>query len=280
MLMSNSLFKALPLVATLFLLGACGPQKNTNKAAPQNRTTKTSAEKVVEKQNKSNSTSASKSQKSSTKTSDQTTSSSKKETEPSKTLTEKPDKKSNLNSEAISQGDYSSLAGTWQNDLGETFVFTPTGLVTENRSMQYTGYKDEIVYFNIYPTNSPTGGAALMVIPKGVQTPGGAYYNQDALTAGQSLSSENHPFYRVSDSQIPKPFDENRTASTSGYAYLEKDTPVYATPDKSTEPVMTYPKGETVYWDKYISENGETWYSYVTYAGERYYIAHSDTTTD
>ena len=68
------------------------------------------------------------------------------------------------------------------------------------------------------------------------------------------------------------------TQVTSGTLELYQDTPVYASPDKSSEVAYTYPKGN-VDWDQYVFENGENWYSFVVSNGaesKRYYIAYSD----
>ena len=68
------------------------------------------------------------------------------------------------------------------------------------------------------------------------------------------------------------------TQVTSGTLELYQDTPVYASPDKSSEVAYTYPK-VNVDWDQYVFENGENWYSFVVSNGtesKRYYIAYSD----
>ncbi|NKZ19578.1 hypothetical protein HF992_01700 [Streptococcus ovuberis] len=147
-------------------------------------------------------------------------------------------------------------------------------------TITYQSLKDNLISFSINPTNAPTGGGVLTIIPAGTKSPGGLTFQEDVMTAGQSLSAESHPFSRISDDQAPLPFfpeeDKESVEVTSGYLNLTKDTPVFAKPDKSMEPVMTYPKGESVFWDKYFSENGEFWYSYVTYDGVRYYISYTD----
>ncbi|MET3557033.1 hypothetical protein ABID29_000142 [Streptococcus rupicaprae] len=264
--------KTVTLFSALLLLSACG-----SKAAEPVTSTKSSAEKVAEKQQPSTTTTSS-SEGSKTSASSSTTKSQTAITKPSTTDTSASN--SNLDPQAISQGDFTSLAGTWKNDLGETLVFSPDALLTENTTLTYQSLKDNVLYFSINPTNAPTGGAALTMIPAGVKSPGGLTFQQDVITSGQSLVAENHPFYRVSSAQEPLPFfpeeDKGSVEVTSGYLNLIEDTPVYAKPDKSMGPVMTYPKGESVFWDKYFSENGEFWYSYVTYEGVRYYISYTD----
>ena len=64
--------------------------------------------------------------------------------------------------------------------------------------------------------------------------------------------------------------------ATSGTLTLERDTPVYASADKSSGTVFMMDPGE-VNWDNYISENGDYWYSFVLPGDNtRYYIAYSD----
>lgn len=270
--MSKFFCKTVALASALLLLSACG-QKTSESVT----NTKSSAEKVAEKQ-KNSSTGTSRSEKTTTTISSTTTKSQTTTTPASST--NKADTISDLNPQAISQGDYTSLAGTWKNDLGETLVFSSTALLTENLTLTYHSYKDNILSFSINPTDAPTGGAALTIIPAGVKSPGGLTFQEDVITSGQSLVAENHPFYRVSNAQEPLPFfpeaEKGDVEVTSGYLHLTEDTPVYAKPDKSFGPVMTYPKGESVFWDKYFSENGEFWYSYVTYEGVRYYISYTD----
>ncbi|MDD7357041.1 MAG: hypothetical protein PUG44_08340 [Streptococcus hyointestinalis] len=65
---------------------------------------------------------------------------------------------------------------------------------------------------------------------------------------------------------------------TSGTLELLKDTPVYASPDKSSGVAYVQPQAN-IDWDKYMYENGEWWYSFVQRNRDqevRFYIAYSD----
>lgn len=278
--MSKYFFKYLTLASSLLILAACGP--SSDDTAPKK--SKSQAEQAVqhlEKKTPPKSEQTTTTSQTTTVNTTTTSSTSKADKASSKSQTA-----SNIDAQSIIAGDYSSLAGTWKNALGETLVFTKDGLVTTDMIISFSSYQDNKLYFSIANPNSLTGGGALVIIPAGTLSPGGIQFGKDVMTAGQSLASEDDPFYKVSDSQTPLPYRPESNSgrgsgdSLSGYLNLYQDTPVYARPDRTTEPVITYPKGESVYWDKYISENGEYWYSYVTYAGERYYIAHADTFSD
>lgn len=66
--------------------------------------------------------------------------------------------------------------------------------------------------------------------------------------------------------------------ATSGTLELLKDTPVYASPDKSSGVAYVQPQ-TNIEWDKYMYENGEWWYSFVQKNRDQevlFYIAYSD----
>lgn len=79
----------------------------------------------------------------------------------------------------------------------------------------------------------------------------------------------------------------SESAPQTGYGYavvnsgtleLWKDTPVYASPDKSSGVAYVQPQAN-IEWDKYMYENGEWWYSFVQKNRDqevRFYIAYSD----
>lgn len=65
---------------------------------------------------------------------------------------------------------------------------------------------------------------------------------------------------------------------TSGTLELLKDTPVYASPDKSSGVAYVQSQAD-IEWDKYMYENGEWWYSFVQRNRDqevRFNIAYSD----
>ena len=104
---------------------------------------------------------------------------------------------SSLDVSAIANGDFTTIAGTWQNANGETLVFDNNGLVSDTQVISSQGVSGEKALFGIGPKDSEVGSAALFVIPAGVPTVGGKTYQQDALVVGQSESAEATPYYRV-----------------------------------------------------------------------------------
>ena len=115
-----------------------------------------------------------------------------------------------LDIQAIQNGDYSSLKGTWVDGTGHTFIFDEKGLVDENYEMilsYFKEYKGTLIG-KYGPKNLPVGGAAVYIIPGGVliaddrnstfvdpiQT------DKDRIFAGQQFprfASEFH--YRIDD---------------------------------------------------------------------------------
>ena len=118
--------------------------------------------------------------------------------------------KKKLDIQAIQNGDYSSLKGTWVDGTGHTFTFDEKGLVDENHEMKLSYFKEYkgTLIGGYGPKNSPVGGAAVYIIPGGVpmtvdrndtfidpiQT------DKDRIFAGQQFprfASEFH--YRIGD---------------------------------------------------------------------------------
>ena len=118
--------------------------------------------------------------------------------------------KAKLNLQAIKNGDYSSLKGTWVDGTGHTFIFDEKGLVDENYEMKLSYFKEHkgTLIGGYGPKNLPVGGAAVYIIPGGVRMT--AYKNddfvdpapteKDRIFAGQQFprfASEFH--YRIDD---------------------------------------------------------------------------------
>ncbi|EGJ26414.1 DUF6287 domain-containing protein [Streptococcus porcinus] len=98
--------------------------------------------------------------------------------------------------------DFSVIAGTWKNDLGEILIieadgsFTldykkADGSVTRGHDKIGTGFiKDGCYLANIT-------GAGFIVTPASVKNIHiGTVYNQDSIAIGQSVHADEHPFYR------------------------------------------------------------------------------------
>lgn len=66
--------------------------------------------------------------------------------------------------------------------------------------------------------------------------------------------------------------------ATSGTLELDKDTPVYAEPNKESGVVYMHSKS-AIEWRRYFNENGEWWYMFLEKGGDeatQFYIAYSD----
>ena len=100
---------------------------------------------------------------------------------------------------AIDHGDFSSIAGAWQNDRGETYIFNKAGLVSPHEQVaRYAEEGDKGYSYGIIGKGKAHGGAALQILPKGKKSAmGGSTYDRDALVVEQSVSEESHPFYKV-----------------------------------------------------------------------------------
>ncbi|WP_438836433.1 hypothetical protein [Streptococcus pluranimalium] len=104
----------------------------------------------------------------------------------------------------------------------------------------------------------------------------------------ESSSEEAQNSNTVEQNQNSNTVDHNQNSNavnqggaweaTSGTLVLDKDTPVYAEPNKESGVVYTHPKGE-IEWYDYVYENGEWWYTFLEKGGNeatQFYIAYSD----
>ena len=118
--------------------------------------------------------------------------------------------KKKLDIQAIQNGDYSSLKGTWVDGTGHTLIFDDNGLVDENYEMKLPSFKENkgTLIGGYGPKNSPVGGAAVYIIPGGV--PMTAYKNdnfvdpaptdKDRIFTGQQFPRFADEFhYRIDD---------------------------------------------------------------------------------
>ncbi|HEM3696392.1 TPA: hypothetical protein U1D18_001608 [Streptococcus suis] len=101
--------------------------------------------------------------------------------------------------DAISNGDYSSIAGTWANSRGEVLIIENDGKArfsesTEDSILSVQSVKNQVIHADI-----ATGpySAAMKIIPAGEEDP---YYatveNVDRIAIGHSIDMYEHPFYR------------------------------------------------------------------------------------
>ena len=118
--------------------------------------------------------------------------------------------KAKLDIQAIKNGDYTTLKGTWVDGTGHTFIFDDKGLVDENYEMKLSYFKEHkgTLIGGYGPKNLPVGGAAVYIIPGGVPMTddrSGTFIDpiqtdKDRIFAGQQFprfASEFH--YRIDD---------------------------------------------------------------------------------
>ena len=118
--------------------------------------------------------------------------------------------KKKLDIQAIQNGDYSSLKGTWVDGTGHTFIFDEKGLVDENYEMKFSYFKElnGTLVGGYGPKNLPVGGAAVYIIPGGVpmsDNRSGTFVDpiktdKDRIFAGQQFPRFDYEFhYRIDD---------------------------------------------------------------------------------
>ena len=109
---------------------------------------------------------------------------------------------------ALAAGDFSSVAGTWQNDLGDAIVLNNQGVVSHTlngkESSDYTLLKGQVSDGSYVSTLAYTAGsssATFLVIPEGAVLPDTGNENPKAqIRVGQdAITASQHPYYRVSN---------------------------------------------------------------------------------
>lgn len=193
---SYQLATVLLLTSTL-LLGACSKQSQSTGASSSTKssqTTKTSS--------KSSSTTKKSSTSSSQASSTETTASlSQSQTEQSSTATVTT-AQSSINVGNLSNNDFSTVSGTWKDDLGNSVTVDANGQL----SLTYTGDNQspttidaqisflqtiDGVYFGNF------SGSPIIVIPAGVANPhDSSVSNSDRILIGQTADADMHPYYR------------------------------------------------------------------------------------
>ena len=109
---------------------------------------------------------------------------------------------------ALAAGDFSTVAGTWQNDLGDAIVLNNQGVVSHTlngkESSDYTLLKGQVSDGSYVSTLAYTAGsssATFLVIPEGAVLPDTGNENPKAqIRVGQdAITASQHPYYRVSN---------------------------------------------------------------------------------
>jgi hypothetical protein len=115
---------------------------------------------------------------------------------------------SGIDINALANGDFSSIAGTWQDDLGNQLVFDANGLVSHtyrgNESSDCTLTNSQVHegrFGAFLGYKSGNDGASFTAIPKGAPLPDTGNENpKERILVGQDLTyASQHPYYRVAN---------------------------------------------------------------------------------
>ena len=125
----------------------------------------------------------------------------------------KSNKETGMDINAIQNGDFSSIAGTWKNGKGYTMTFDKNGLVsdTEKVSVESAEITDGFLKASTGPKGVGPGGAMIAFLPKGVSLTGAVMSSsekaddqsdktKERLWVGQQLygtTDDSHFFYKV-----------------------------------------------------------------------------------
>ena len=115
---------------------------------------------------------------------------------------------SGMDINALANGDFSSITGTWQDDLGNQLVFDANGLVSHtyrgNESSDYTltnsqVYEDKFGAFLTHKSGNQV--ASFTAIPKGARLYDTGNENpKERILVGQDFTyASQHPYYRVAN---------------------------------------------------------------------------------
>ena len=116
---------------------------------------------------------------------------------------------SGMDVNALANGDFSSIAGTWQDDLGNQLVFDANGLVTLqrnngetlNHNAIYNGHVEGDKFRADFGYNGAGRSDPLFAVPVGVALPlnGAPAPKEQIMLGSDAISSAQHPYYRVAN---------------------------------------------------------------------------------
>ncbi len=193
------------LVASVFLLISCGKQqeKQTSQSSSSSQTVQTSKSddkseaKVVQSASQDETDVASASSEAQPK--NETKSDTKDPATPA----------AGIDVNALAAGDFSTVAGTWQNDLGDQFVIDVNGSTVLKRSSGevidnntfYNGRVDNNKYVVSFGYYSSGSSDPLFFIPEGAALPltGNPAPKEQLQLGSDAITASQHPYYRVSN---------------------------------------------------------------------------------
>ena len=199
-------------LCSAFLLAACSskPSTEANSSTTQSSkissSSKTSTKPSAKQSSASNEAKASSTNKPS---SDQSVSSQAEKPVDNKTSADSnTPTTSGMDVNALANGDFSSIAGTWQDDLGNQLVFDANGLLSHtyrgNESSDYTLTNSQVYEgkFGAFLTHkSGNEVASFTAIPKGARLyDTGSENPKERILVGQDFTyASQHPYYRVAN---------------------------------------------------------------------------------
>ena len=198
------MFLATALVSSIILLGACSKQQ-------EEQTSQNSSSSQTVQTSKSDSKSEAKAVQSASQdeTNVASVSSEAQPKNETKSDTKAPaTPATSIDVNALAAGDFSTVAGTWQNDLGDVIVLNNQGVVSHTlngkESSDYTLLKGQVSDGSYVSTLAYTAGsssATFLVIPEGAVLPDIGNENPKAqIRVGQdAITASQHPYYRVAD---------------------------------------------------------------------------------
>ena len=193
------------LVASVFLLISCGKQqeKQTSQSSSSSQTVQTSKSDVKSESKAIQSASQDETDVASASSEAQPKNETKSDTKDSATPA------AGIDVNALAAGDFSTVAGTWQNDLGDQFVIDVNGSTVLKRSSGevidnntfYNGRVDNNKYVVSFGYYSSGSSDPLFFIPEGAVLPltGNPAPKEQLQLGSDAITASQHPYYRVAD---------------------------------------------------------------------------------
>lgn len=200
-------------LCSAFLLVACSSKPSTEASSSTSQSSKISSSSKSSTKASAKQSSASNEAKASSTTklsSDQSVSSQAEKPVENKTSADSnTPTTSGIDVNALANGDFSSIAGTWQDDLGNQLVFDANGLVTLqrnngetlNHNAIYNGHVEGDKFRADFGYNGAGSSDPLFAVPVGVALPlnGAPAPKEQIMLGSDAISSAQHPYYRVAN---------------------------------------------------------------------------------
>ena len=166
--------------------------------------------------------------------------------------------------------------------------------VQDGKMVGIGGTRTTVPIQNASRHNLPSSGSYTFTARSGIKTqplvanPDVSYYdsgmsvnydkvvNNDGYTWLSYLSYSGHRFYvAIAPTSVTKPVEQPvqpNTSSSGTYTFKERSS-IKAEPSMASPELAYYDAGMSVNYDKLVTADGHTWLSYVSYGGNRRYIA-------